>query len=116
MNIKITVQEDDKFYYILKILSILKPFSELRKRELQVFAELLRVYNKYENLPEKDKNKLTFDYEVRQEIADKYGISMDSVYNIMMALRKKGLIGDNYIVKSYVIPNVNSITFNLISE
>ena len=116
MNIKITVSQDDKFYFILKILSILKPFSELRKRELQIFAELLSVYNKYKNLPEKDKNKLTFDYEVRQEIADKYGISMDSVYNIMMALRKKGLIGEKNIVKNYVIPDIDSITFNLVSE
>jgi hypothetical protein len=116
MNINIPVGEDNKYYIILMILKMLKPFSELRKRELEVFAELLSVYNKYENLPENDRNKLTFDYEVRGQIAEKYNISKDSVYNIMMSLRKKGLIGDSFIVPKYVIKDIKSITFNFKSK
>lgn len=113
MKLNIPVTEDNKYYSILRILKFIKPFSELRNRELQVFAELLTVYNKYRNLPESDRNKLTFDYDVRVAIADKYDISIDGVYNIMMSLRKKGLIESKSIKAPYNIGDINEITFKL---
>jgi len=113
MEISIPITEDNKYYSILRILKFIKPFSDLRNRELQVFAELLSVYNKYKSLKVDDRNKLTFDYDVRSSIAEKYGISKDSVYNIMMSLRRKGLIGSNVIIPKYVIPDVDFVKFNL---
>ena len=80
--------EEDKFDLILDMLSFIPPFSNLRRREKQVFAGLLRVNEKYLELPVKKRNVLIFDYDTRQEIAIKYGMSVNSVYMCMMNLRK----------------------------
>lgn len=114
MKIVIPIEKENKYYAVLKILKFLKPFSTLRNRELQVFSELLSVYNEYKDLKKEDRNKLTFDYDVRSNIADKYSISKDSVYNIMMSLRRKGLIGNNVINSPYadtLTDDLNKITF-----
>jgi hypothetical protein len=47
-------------------------------------------------------------------IADKLGISVQSVYNISLALRDAGILGEDCFIKA--IPELDSITFNFIKE
>jgi hypothetical protein len=101
MEINIPTKKDDKYYMLLTFLSSIKPFSSLRKRELQVYAELLKYWHEYSSLPPKQRNKLIFDYDTRLQIAEKFETTVDNVYNITSALKKKGLISDNAMIERY---------------
>lgn len=101
MEINIPTKQDDKYYMLLTFLSAIKPFSTLRKRELQVYAELLKHWHEYEQLTSKQKNKLIFDYDTRLQIAEKYDTSVDNIYNITSALKKKGLLDDSGMIEKY---------------
>lgn len=115
----------------LQILSFIPPFSELTSRELDVYALLLIFNEKYSGLEERSKNKLLFDYDTYQSIADtlkkvsrfdvgdKEKISRDSIYNRITMLRKKGLIikGEgsepDKLNPKYVIPRYDIIGFKI---
>jgi hypothetical protein len=101
MELNIPTKQDDRYYMLLTFMSAIRPFSTLRKRELQVYAELLKFWHEYDKLTTKQKNKLIFDYDVRLQIAEKYKTSVDNIYNITSALKKKGLIDDNGMVEKY---------------
>jgi CRP-like cAMP-binding protein len=116
MEITITAKEDKKYLSIIRFLGAMRdpvvvPFNTLRNREMEVYAVLLYLNNeKYAEIPEKQRNTLLFSYETRQEISEKLGdLSKEAVYNIMMDLRKKGIIDKKKIIK--VIPKMNSISF-----
>jgi hypothetical protein len=115
MNLKIPVKvtDENKFLKMLTILSTLSPFDKLRPREKQVFSELLYWNDKYKELPERQRNKLIFDYDVRRAISEKHDMSIDVVYNIMKDLKQKGFITGKSISPSMIIPNLTSITFTL---
>jgi DNA-binding transcriptional ArsR family regulator len=119
MELKLNLKEDKKYLEILRILSNIKnpeiaPFNSLRNRELEVLAVLLFFFNeKYKDIPEEKRNILIFSYESRQEISERLGdISIDTVYNIMMDLRKKGIIEKRSINNKVIIPNVTSFSLN----
>jgi len=105
--------EEDKFDLILDMLSFIPPFSGLRRREKQVFAGLLRVNEKYKELPVKKRNVLIFDYDTRQEIIEKYGMSISSLYMCMMSLRQKKIITESSINPKYIVHDTDQITFNI---
>lgn len=118
-NIDIT--EENKYLVFIDLLSIYNPYSLLRKREKQVFAMLLEIYNKYPNLDIVDRNKLTIGYDSRQAISDKLNVSKFVVYNIMTELKEKQIIiesetGHDIINPKYAIPDLDSITFNFITK
>ena len=117
LKLPIPVTKEGKFLVILQLLSAIPPFSKLRPRELEVFAELLKINEKYKDLPEKERNKLIFDYDTKQEIADKCNIRMNNIYNILQGLKKKGLIlgseTKDYINPGYTLSDLESITFIL---
>jgi len=118
----------------LQILSFIPPFSELTSRELDVFALLLVFNEKYSGLEERSKNKLLFDYDTYQSIADSLKkmskfdvgdsekISRDSVYNRITALRKKGLVikGEgsepDKLNPKFVISRLDVIGFKIIEK
>jgi len=122
MEIPLKLEEDQKYVEILRILSNIRypgkitPYYKLRNREIEVLAILFYLYNeKYSSIPEKERNTLIFSYESRQEIADRLSgrgtpVSKYTIYNIMMDLRKKGLIGSKAMIPHIIIPNIEKIT------
>lgn len=88
----------------------------MRNRELEVFAILLYYYNeKYASIPEQERNQLIFSYDARVDIAKRLdNLSMDIVYNLMMDLRKRGLITKKNLVKEYIIPKEDHFTVKFI--
>jgi len=123
MDLTIPKEKHHKYLTSLQVLASItnpsiKPFSKLRNRELEVFAILLYMYNeKYKSLEPEEKNTLIFSYQTRVEITKILGdVSLDSVYNIMMNLRKHGLITKNSIVLNYLLPNSNYIKLNFTKE
>lgn len=117
----IDITDENKYLIFIDLLGIYKPYSLLRKREKEVFAMLLEIYNKYPNLDAVDRNKLTIGYDSRQAISDKLGVSKFVVYNIMTELKDKQLIiesetKNDIINPKYAIPDLESITFNFITK
>jgi hypothetical protein len=103
-----------KYLCLLEMFSFMKPLDTLSPREKQVMAMLMYYYNKYELLPEKEKNRLLFDYETRQAIADELKVNKQVIYNLFLSLKKKKMIGDNELNTGYLFPNIDKliITFN----
>lgn len=116
MNINVKVKSGKEFEGYLRILASVPPFSLLRPRELQVLAELYAINSANIAIPEETRNKIVFHKDTRQSIADKLGISVQSVYNITLSLREKGLLGDDKFITKFVIPKLDKITFNFTEE
>ena len=126
MEIPLKLKEDKKYLEILRILSNIKnpyeitPYNKLRNRELEVFAIMNYFFvEKYDSIPERERNTLIFSYDSRQEMLNilrdrGIDISKETVYNIMLDLRKKGLINSKSMVKKNIIPNVNKLNFKFI--
>jgi hypothetical protein len=121
MEITLKLKEHQKYLAILQILSNLtnpkiKPFCDLRNRELEVYAILLYFYNeKYKDIPETERNQLIFSYDARLEISSRLdGLAMDTVYNLFMDLRKKGVITKKNFIKKFIIPDTEEFKLKFI--
>jgi hypothetical protein len=121
MEIKLKQEEHNKYLAVLQILANItspkiKPFCDLRNRELEVFAILLYFYNdKYKHIPEPERNQLIFSYDARVEVSTRLGnLGMDTVYNLFADLRKKGVITKRNINPKYIIPNMEELTIKFI--
>lgn len=119
MEITLKQTGHERYLTIMKILGsisnpAIRPFNVLRHRELEVFAILVHMYNEtYSDLSEEERFEKLFSYETRIEISTKLGhLSMDSVYNIMMNLRKHGLITKTQLVKGYILPKTSHLKIN----
>ena len=98
-------------YYV----ELLNPIVKLRKRELDVWAQLLLYNNEYRQLKEEIRFKIVFDYETKAKIAKDLKISMDVLNNNLSELRKKKIVVDNKIPKGYQVyleNNEYNLTFN----
>lgn len=94
MNFVINTTPEKYFYQLIEILKVFAPFNVLRKRQRQVFAELL-YYNYKFSSKDKDQevvDRLVFDFKTRQEISDSLNISKANLYNIYKELRQAGLL------------------------
>lgn len=121
MEIKLNLTEHNKYLAVLQILSNLtnpkiKPFCNLRNRELEVYAILLYFYNdKYKHIPEPERNQLIFSYDARVEVSTRLGdLGMDTVYNLFADLRKKGVITKKNLNPKYIIPSLDDLTIKFV--
>jgi len=95
-----------KSKFFRQYLELLNPILRLRGKELDVLAEILYYNHKLENIPEKHRWKLIFDYDTKAEIRQKLQLSDASLNNNLSALRKKGIIRKNKVTDSFLIyPN-----------
>lgn len=96
MRIGIKATELEQYIWITKVLGLFKaPFNQLRQREIEVYAYLNMVYNRYASLGDKEANTLTFNKGTKKEICDQLGITIENFYNILVTLRKHGLVGED---------------------
>lgn len=114
MEIKIPTAKDKRFRWFIEILDCIKPFRELRPREKDVLAELYRVNSENLTIPIEQRNKIVFHVDTRKQIAENIGISMDSVYNIMTALRKKGILTESGFNDKFIVGDTDIISFRFI--
>lgn len=119
---------DNYYRKAIEILSFIPPFSLLTPREMDVYALLLKLNEKYSTLEDKVKSKILFDYDTYQFIADSIkkmrsngGISRDNVYNHITKLRKRKLViktefGYDILNPAYIIPRLEVIGFKIIEN
>ena len=118
MNIPIKVTENTKILAIIKILQCVAPFSNLRPKQVEVFAELCKEYNKFisEGIDSNKANKLLLDYDTYIRIADNLNTKIANIYNIMSELRKDGLLLKDCINPKYLIKDFKEISFTFINS
>ena len=110
-NIPIKTTED-KFYR--QYLELINPLLKLRGKELDVLAQLLLYNNSLKDIPEEHRWKIIFDYDTKTKIRTELDLSDASMNNNLSALRKKGIIENNKVLKNFLVyPNgAVKITFN----
>ena len=62
------------------------------------------------------RNRIVFHKDSRKRIAEKLGITVQTVYTIMLSLREKGILGDDCFTKKYVLGNIDNIQFYFIDK
>lgn len=116
MEVTLPVTKDNKFRGIVEILGCINPFIKLRSRERDVLAELYKLNFRYSHIPSDERNQMIFNKSARKVVAENLGISVDSVYNITMSLRKKGILTEDGFTPKYLVNNVDEIVFKLIER
>lgn len=101
--IELKVTPIQYFESILIALKPIQPFKDLRDKELKVLAQLLYYAYKYKNLPDRERFRLVFDYDTRQEICENLGIPVGSLNNNLTALRIKKIVIDKTINKKFLL-------------
>ena len=126
MEIPLKLEKDKRYLEILRLFSNMKhpneitPYNKLRNRELELLAIIYYFYNdKYGSIPEEERNTLIFSSVGRTEMqrilsTEEVPVTKETVYNIMLSLRKKGLIEENRVIKKNVIPVVDKLTLKFI--
>ena len=101
------------FHQLIEILKVFPPFSQLRKRQREVFAEILYEFYLVREESERVKERLVFDYKTKENIASRLNISKGNLYNIYKELRQLKLLTKNGINPKfrYEYLQVGEITF-----
>lgn len=112
---EIPIKCTDRNFYRYYV-ELLNPIAKLRKKELDVLAQLLYYDNKYKSLEDKIRYKIIFDQDTKLEIREALNLSEASLNNNLSELRKKKVIKDNQIAKGYrVYPGEESkLVFNFL--
>lgn len=92
MIFNISTNPEKYFHQLIEILRVFAPFNSLRKRQREVFAEILYYNHKFSGNDEEVTNRLVFDFKTREEISEKLKISKANLYNIYKELRQAGLL------------------------
>jgi len=111
MKIKIKTQEESFFLKLMLILNNIPPFNKLRRRELELYAYLLKVNHRYRNVPFKERNKLIFNYDTKIEISQSLGIKLSRVYNLLSNLRSFNLLEGESLIPKYTLSKIKELIF-----
>lgn len=102
LSYKITTNPEKYFNQLVEILKVFPPFSNLRKRQREVFAEILYQFYIYRSENQDVRQRIVFDHKTKEEIAKKLNISKGNLYNIYKELRQQNLLDKNGINKRYL--------------
>jgi len=113
MEKNIPISTTSELFY-RQYLELINPLLKLRGKELDVLAQLLFNNNQLKEIPEEHRWKIIFDYDTKTKIRTALGLSDASMNNNLSALRKKGVIKNNEVVKNFLVYPDKSvkITFN----
>lgn len=89
------------FHQLVEVLRVISPFDQLRKRQREVFAEILYQFYIHRDKKEDKRDEIVFDRQTKEEIAVRLGISIGNLYNIYKELRKVKLLTRDGINKQY---------------
>jgi len=101
--IKIQIPRNNYFIKVLELLSPFKPFNSLTKREREVLSLLLEFNYEKRDIPYEDRMKIIFNYETRQKITSRVGISVFNINNLYKGLREKEFITLYGINKKFLL-------------
>lgn len=100
-EIRLTVEDEQKLFRAY--VELLLPLLKIRKREADVFAQLLYLNNQKKNIPNADRFSIIFSTEYRKKIINNLGIKDSVLQNCFSELRKKKLIVNNTIPEKHQV-------------
>jgi len=114
VSFKVDTSPDKYFHQLIEVLKIFPPFSQLRKRQREAFAEILYQFYVFRNESEDVRERLVFDYKTKDEIATRLGISKGNLYNIYKELRQLKILTKEGINPNfkYGYLQFDTVTFN----
>lgn len=81
-----------RYEAILRVLHVcVAPFTLLTETDIKVLGQLLYYYNEDQS-PIEDRNRNLFDYDTKVKICNTLDLTMPSLENCLMGLRKSGYI------------------------
>ncbi len=81
-----------------------QPVHRLSEQQIKIIGLFLYYYNKLGNdISEEFKWKCVFDYDIKMAIAEELGTSIQVMDNQLTQLRKKGIVKNNRLDKSFVV-------------
>lgn len=101
LHFNVDTEPEKYFHQLVEILRVISPFNQLRKRQREVFAEILYQFYLYRKEDEEEQEQIVFDRETKERIASRLGISIGNLYNIYKELRKVKLLTRDGINKQY---------------
>jgi len=103
VSFNVDTNPEKYFHQLVEILRVFPPFSQLRKRQREVFAEILYQLYNYREETEAVRERLVFDYKTKEEIATRLSISKGNLYNIYKELRQLNLLTKDGINEKFAI-------------
>jgi hypothetical protein len=118
ISYKINTSPEKYFNQLVEILKVFPPFINLRKRQREVFAEILYQFYLCRSENEDIRQRIVFDYKTKEEIARKLNITKGNLYNIYKELRQQNLLTKDGINKRYLYEflQFGGITFKFEQE
>ena len=119
MDIPIPVIKEKRFEWIINVLSCLEPFKSLRPKEREVVARILKLSDELKSIPKEQRGLLIFHQDNKKRIAEEMEMTIDNYYNLILSLRKKGIVDEYGIVEkysSYLLSDITSINFIFIEK
>lgn len=111
MNIPVTTNENKFHRQVLEILRTFPPISNLRNRELDLLAEIMKQYQLYKNLDKVARKEVVFSTSNRQNIRKILNISAPNMNSYLYRLRKFKLLSkDNELLP---ILDISTSDFNI---
>jgi len=119
MEIAIPVTKESKHLWIMYLLSSIQPFKTLRPKELEAVGKLLTLTDSLKDIPKEQRNLLIFHQDNKKRMAEEMGMTIDNYYNLILSLRKKGLVDEYGIVDKYsekLLKIKDTLTFKFIEK
>lgn len=101
MTLNINTTPEKYFHQLVEVFRIMDPFINLRKRQREVFAEILYYNHKLSAKDPEIANRVLNDAITKEEIAVKLGITKANLYNIYKELRQFGFLTKDGINPKY---------------
>jgi hypothetical protein len=103
VSFNVDTNPEKYFHQLVEILKVFPPFSQLRKKEREVFAEILYQLYLFREESMTARIRIVFDYKTKEEIATRLKISKANLYNIYKGLRQVNLLTKEGINKKFAI-------------
>lgn len=89
--------------FFVKYLLVLNEIFKLSRGALDVFAQLLYFNDKYKQAEKEDRDAMVFSTATKKRVCKNLKMTIASLDNHFLTLRKKGLIKGSSIVPAYEI-------------
>ena len=117
MELPIRINKDSKFKWIVEIMSCMQPFKSLRPRERELIAKILKLSYDIKDVPKEQRKLLIFHQDNKKKMAEEMNMTMENFYNLILSLRKKGILDDYGVIDKYCTPfmqDLKNINFKFI--
>jgi hypothetical protein len=119
MEIPVVIPKEERFIKIIELMSCGEPFKSLRPKEKEAIGRLLYLTYTLKDIPKEQRRLLIFHQDNKKKLAEDMDMTIDNYYNLILSLRKKGLVDNDGIVEKYsnkLLTITDTLTFKFIEK